>query len=357
MASSPSLRPTRKTGSRSIPEADRCTHVFEIAGYSLHQALPAGEFIRSTAFAAGGHDWSLVYYPNGDGVEVHQGYASLYLELLSQAAAEVRVVYDFRLLDTAGVSWSIYHGHFTFSSAHHLWGFGNFLHGGELEDYLWNDIVVVECDVSVLKCTPVSTPQIMPDIHVPPSALRQNLGDMLESWMGADVTFKVEDKVFPAHKIVLAMRSPVFKAELYGPMSDSTMAAITVEDMQPGVFKALLHFIYRDLFPVMDDLDARENEEMVKHLLVAADRYGIERLKVMCESILVKGLTAQSVADTLALADQHHCSQLKDACIGFINSSARLDDVVASQGYAHLKRACPTVIAEILEKSARSRKV
>nr|CAB3480432.1 unnamed protein product [Digitaria exilis] len=86
-------------------------------------------------------------------------------------------------------------------------------------------------------------------------------------------------------------------------------------------------------------------------------RYGVERMKVMCESMLGKRLDIESVADTLALADQLHCSQLKDACIRFINSSYRIGDVVASTGYGHLKRACPLIIAEILEKSAKIRMV
>ncbi|RCV29510.1 hypothetical protein SETIT_6G019500v2 [Setaria italica] len=157
---------------------------------------------------------------------------------------------------------------------------------------------------------------------------------MLKSEQGADVTFKVEDQIFRAHKIVLAMRSPVFRVELYGPMRNKRQRSITVEDMQPAVFKALLHFIYTDTLPItMEDLDEDENIEMVKLLLVAADR-----------------LDVGSMATTLALADQHHCSNLKDACIQFINSSTRKDDLLASQGYEHLKRACPTIFVDIWER-------
>jgi speckle-type POZ protein len=32
----------------------------------------------------------------------------------------------------------------------------------------------------------------------------------------------------------------------------------------------------------MDYVDGDEKEEMVKHFLVAADRYAMERVKVMC---------------------------------------------------------------------------
>ncbi|KAL6659234.1 hypothetical protein ACP70R_003274 [Stipagrostis hirtigluma subsp. patula] len=350
-----SQRPGRKTVSRSSLETERCTHVFEAAGYSLHRGLPAGQFIESTPFAVGGHRWSLRYFPNGDGEKDSEGHVSLFVDLLSKPT-EVRILFDFRLVDTAtGVSSSVHKDACTFSSLHLSWRAGDLMERSEIESYVRDDLLVIECDLTVIVGTPVS--KSVCGIQVPPSVLVDNLGELLASEEGADVTFKVEDKVFPAHKVVLAMRSPVFKAELYGPMSEKSTESITIEDMQPAVFKALLHFIYKDSLPAMDDLDAGENEEMVKHLLVAADRYGIERLKVMCESILGKRLDVESVATTLALADQHHCSQLKDACIGFINSSNRLDDVVASQGYAHLKRACPTAIVEIWEKSVKSRKV
>jgi speckle-type POZ protein len=146
------------------------------------------------------------------------------------------------------------------------------------------------------------------------------------------------------------MRSPVFKAELCGPMRETM--DITVEDMQPAVFDALLHFIYKDALPAMDDLDGEENGEMVKHLLVAADRYAMERMKMLCERMLCKKLDVQNVAMTLALADKHHCSKLKDACIQFIITSNRMQDVVASQGYEHLKTECPAVFADLWEKSA-----
>ncbi|VAI93063.1 unnamed protein product [Triticum turgidum subsp. durum] len=155
------------------------------------------------------------------------------------------------------------------------------------------------------------------------------------------------------------MRSPVFKAELYGPMRDKCEQSITIKDMEPAVFKALLHFIYSDELPPnpMDDLNDDDKEEMVKHLLVAADRYGMERMKLMCESKLCKFLEASNVATTLALADQHHCSKLKDACIGFINSLDRVDDVMTSTGYQHLKIACPSVFADMWEKAAKTRKI
>ncbi|OEL36634.1 hypothetical protein BAE44_0002347 [Dichanthelium oligosanthes] len=67
------------------------------------------------------------------------------------------------------------------------------------------------------------------------------------------------------------MRSPVFAAELYGPMAEDTRQSIAIEDMHPEVFRSLLHFIYTDAMPVMEDCSVDDRQKIIKHLLVAAD--------------------------------------------------------------------------------------
>jgi speckle-type POZ protein len=194
-------------------------------------------------------------------------------------------------------------------------------------------------------------------VEVPPPDLPECLGRLLEEGVGTDVTIHVGEETFAAHRIVLAMRSPVFRAQLYGPMRDKGEQEqhLAVEDMQPSVFRALLGFIYTDALPAIDDdgLDEHDRKERVCHLLVAADRYAMERLKMICQGILSKTLAVHTVAAMLALADQHHCDMLKESCFEFIFSPNRLQDVVASQGYAELKTTCPSVLVEILEKSSK----
>lgn len=63
---------------------------------------------------------------------------------------------------------------------------------------------------------------------------------------------------------------------------------------------------------------------MAQHLLAAADRYGLERLRLMCEASLCEDVAINTVATTLALAEQHHCFQLKAVCLKFIATSENL---------------------------------
>jgi speckle-type POZ protein len=183
--------------------------------------------------------------------------------------------------------------------------------------------------------------------------MMEQFGKLLEQKKGADVSFIVGADSFEAHKIVLAARSPVFMAEFYGRMRESGTRSVTVEDMHPDVFKALLHFIYTDSLPDMDDLDRDEYSEMIRHLLVASDRYAMERLKLICQSILSKNLDVETVATTLALADQQNCERLKAACVEFIGASKDVSALAATQGYSSLKRSCPSVLVDLYEKTSK----
>ena len=75
---------------------------------------------------------------------------------------------------------------------------------------------------------------------MPPSDISKHFGKILESGMGSDVSFEVDGEVFAAHKLVLAACSPVFRAQLFGPLKDKNTESIKVEDMEAPVFKVLL---------------------------------------------------------------------------------------------------------------------
>ena len=125
--------------------------------------------------------------------------------------------------------------------------------------------------------------------------------------------------------------------------------------MRPDVFEALLHYIYTDTMPATeggagDDEDA--SHQRTRDLLVAADRYDLVGLKILCEGELAKTLGEGNVAEMLAFADDHYCSTLKDACVGFmVASPERMERVVASYGYQRLRMTHPLVLVDVLEKS------
>jgi hypothetical protein len=53
----------------------------------------------------------------------------------------------------------------------------------------------------------------------------------------------------------------------------------------------VFHFIYTDSLPTADGLDGSgDDSEMIQHLLIAADIYALDRLKLKCEGIFRKSL-------------------------------------------------------------------
>ncbi|CAM0946688.1 unnamed protein product [Alopecurus aequalis] len=354
--------PATKTASTCTAEHVQGSHLFSIFGYSKHRGAGTGKFVRSGAFSVGGQEWAIRFYPDGFS-ESSKDHISVYLELLSKDA-KVHASCDLRLVDqSTGLSSSVdmtmprvfnHKDTSKFAPQH-----GNFKKRSEFEAsaYLRDDNLVVECVVTVMKEPCVSETRSCPKVDVPPSDITAHLGKLLEAKETADVIFSVGEETFAAHKIVLAMRSPVFKAEFYGPMRGTAGQTVPIKDMQPNVFKVLLHFLYTDSLHIIDDLEGSERSEMVRHLLVAADRYAMERLKLVCQSFLCQNLDMQNVATTLALADQHHCDILKEACIEFISSLNTMDDLVATQGYVDLKRTGASILLDaFVEMRGRSHK-
>ncbi|KAJ4765596.1 BTB/POZ and MATH domain-containing protein 2 [Rhynchospora pubera] len=167
------------------------------------------------------------------------------------------------------------------------------------------------------------------------------------------MSFNVSGVTFDAHRCVLAARSPVFMAQFFGPMKGKVNQSIEIKDMEPSIFKSMLHFIYSDSVPDLEE--ARGNKDasvaLAQHLLVAADRYGLERLKQLCEMKMYEFVDANNLATTLTLAEQHNCSELKAACIEFIKRPEVLAAVVQTEEFEHMIKSCPTILEELRSKN------
>ncbi|KAK4491288.1 hypothetical protein RD792_002024 [Penstemon davidsonii] len=121
-----------------------------------------------------------------------------------------------------------------------------------------------------------------------------------------------------------------------------------------GNLQAVLHFIYCDVIPdVEEELAGFEAIMMTQHLLAAADRYGIERLRSHCERRLCENIAIDTVASSLALAEQHGCFQLKSTCLEFIGLPENLQAVMQTDGFKNLKENYPAVIVDLLKSIAR----
>ncbi|KAM3278802.1 hypothetical protein ACQJBY_046219 [Aegilops geniculata] len=325
----------------AISLSEERSYVLKVDGYSRAKALfENGQCVNSDPFSVGGHDWAVLYYPNGNSDDCTD-FISLFLCLESADAEDVKAKFTFSVLDENGEPVPSYSRTFpmdTFLSKGDNWGYGDFMEKADLEasGHIRDDCLTIRCDVTVIHSQ---------ETRIPPSDLHQHLGDLLMNKDAADLTFQVGGETFSAHRCVLATRSSVFKAELLGAMKGSSAASpVEIRDMEADVFKSLLHFIYTDSVPMVLDVVT------AGHLLVAADRYDIGRLKLICEEKLCNHIDSSMVATTLVLSEQHGFHRLKEVCLQFLASPSNLEAMVASDGYAHLKSSCPSVLKEVISR-------
>lgn len=95
-------------------------------------------------------------------------------------------------------------------------------------------------------------------------------------------------------------------------MEERKQNRVDITDVDHEVLREMLRFIYTG--------KAANLDKMADDLLAAADKYALERLKVMCEESLCTGLNVDNAAETLILADLHSADQLKGQAIEFINT-------------------------------------
>uniref|UniRef100_A0A0D3FQ16 BTB domain-containing protein n=1 Tax=Oryza barthii TaxID=65489 RepID=A0A0D3FQ16_9ORYZ len=345
--------------SRSVMQTVNGSHMFVIQGYSLAKGMGIGKYIASETFTVGGCQWAIYFYPDGKNPEDNSAYISVFIALISDGI-NVRVLFELKLLDQSGKAK--HKGHSQFDRS--LEGYKRFFRRTALEtsDFLKDDCLKINCTVGVVVSTmDYSKPH---SIHVPESDIGYHFGTLLDNQEGVDVICNVAGEKFHAHQLVLAARSSFFRSELFEHESDeeknevdtsNEIKEIVIDDMEPKVFKAVLHFMYRDNLVGDDELSASSSDcsifdTLAGKLLAAADRYELPRLRLLCESYLCKHISVNSVATTLALADRHHAMELKSVCLKF--AAENLSAVIRTDGFDYLKDNCPALQSEILRTVA-----
>ncbi|GJN25574.1 hypothetical protein PR202_gb13419 [Eleusine coracana subsp. coracana] len=305
------------TASTIVTHAVPGSHVLRIDGYSKAKGIGVGKCLNSGNFRVGGYNWSVRFYPHGREITCAD-WISVSLCLTSPISSDSKTVvmtrFKFSLLDQEGEPVSQYQlttrDLVTFSASSRIWGFDKFIKrdgGLEGSDYLIDDSFRIKCEVTVYKSSRQQKPSKKENefVKVPPSKLHLELAGVVWAGKAADVTFEVGSEVFTAHRNVLAARSPVFKAELFGPMKENTGGGsrrVRIQDMEPDMFREMLNFIYTDS---LTSMGKEEGIIMAQHLLVAADRYDLNRLKLVCEDKLCSHIDRRNAAATLVLAEQH----------------------------------------------------
>ncbi|CAM0947072.1 unnamed protein product [Alopecurus aequalis] len=348
---------TCKTSS-TVAVVDAGEHLFKVVGHS--QVKGSNTCLTSATFRVGGYDWVIEYYPNGDSRVVDDQFISIFLRLINtNNDVEVTASCSFCLQDSAQSATEEKHK-FSFTKQFGAWGRTKLVSKTALlaSGCLKDDCLLIKCTVTDIASKIIDDREDKEDsIMVPPSVLCKELGHLLENGFKPDLTVRIGwFNSFKVDACMLAARSPVFRAQLCGPMKESKQTSIRVNDVDAKVFEVLLYY-YNDRLPEFMEDTTEDVINMTQHLLVAADRYAIERLKLMCEAKLSEALQVETVCFTLDLAEQFHCQSLRNFCLKYIvRDTERLRAITKTKMFERLKQNHPRIADDILDKVITSRK-
>ncbi|XP_051168273.1 speckle-type POZ protein B-like [Leptopilina boulardi] len=152
-----------------------------------------------------------------------------------------------------------------------------------------------------------------------------------------DITFKVDDKKFTAHMLILSLQSPVFEAMFKNNMSEKRTSIVEVEDISATIFEKMLQFLYNN---EVNDLKTSAEE-----LFYAAEKYDLKNLKIMCCKSLYENLSCINVLKTLQFADIYSIFELKEACMKFL--ILNLGTIRESKEFSEFVKDSPQITTEI----------
>ncbi|XP_014395844.1 PREDICTED: speckle-type POZ protein-like isoform X2 [Myotis davidii] len=324
-----------------------------------------GEVLKSSTFSSSPSDkmkWCLRVNPKGLDDE-SKDYLSLYLLLVSCPKSEVRAKFKFSLLNAKREETKAMESQRAYRFVQGKdWGFKKFIRRDFLLDeangLLPDDKLTLFCEhlqhclqKRRKHCTAHVKNCLLP---LPCKWCCRQVSVVQDSVNISGHTNTNTLKVPECRLAEDLARSPVFNAMFEHEMEESKKNRVEINDVDPEVFKEMMRFIYTGKAPNLD--------KMADNLLAAADKYALERLKVLCEEALCSNLSVENVADTLVLADLHSAEQLKAQAIDFINrcsvlrqlgckdgknwNSNQATDIMETSGWKSMIQSHPHLVAE-----------
>lgn len=140
---------------------------------------------------------------------------------------------------------------------------------------------------------------------------------------GADVhfVFKASDERVPAHKAILAVLSPVFDAEFFGPLAEND--EVKINDACAGAFNEFLQFFYLQ--------EVTLSMEFIQNVMYLCEKYQINECVRTCATFLKENLTFDEIWLGYELALRYNQNDLKEFCLHQTTTSN--ENILQSDGF------------------------
>lgn len=129
----------------------------------------------------------------------------------------------------------------------------------------------------------------------------------------ADVYFNIRPYEYsgervPAHKVLLALDSDVFKKFFFG--NSTSTGDVNLDDVTAGAFKEFLQFFYLD--------EVKLTKENIAQVLSLGDQYNVTKCVNICKQFLEDNLTIDFACSVLHLAIFYNYEELLKDCEAYI---------------------------------------
>jgi len=181
-----------------------------------------------------------------------------------------------------------------------------FIFGGSCgSDYL-NDFYVLDTDPPPRARVTEPT-----SLHLVERRLRHFFNDEEFS----DVTFLVQGRRVYGHKMVLSIVSECFRAMFTSGFRESESMEIPIPDCSYDAFLAVMEYIYTGTPPKRDPRGDREAElTRLVEILELADRFFLDNVKQICETLLQTLVDPETVEYLLQVSRKTNAMQLQAIC-------------------------------------------
>ena len=181
-------------------------------------------------------------------------------------------------------------------------------------------------------------------LELPETTLIEDLKSLVNKRKYSDITFIVDGEEIFGHKALCA-RCPYFQAMFEGSMLESSKKTIALPGVSRRAFLKVLEAVYSDDASLCAE---SESLQVAMEVFVAADQFGVERLKRICEQQIVHAINVDNAAEILQAADLHNAAGLRGRCLDFM--LRHFDAVSKSTSFEALAKDNVELLLEIIKK-------
>ncbi|KAI5635227.1 BTB/POZ domain-containing protein [Phthorimaea operculella] len=159
--------------------------------------------------------------------------------------------------------------------------------------------------------------------------IKMRSAHLLRSGEWADCSFQFESGAgeaapsLAAHRLILAMASPVFAAMFYGRVGDKE-EPIHISDIDHAVFSSMLDYIYTDEVKIT-------GLEMASELFRVANKYILVHLERKCINYLFENLSPEKACYVYEFSCMYNEEELKKKCVKIFQT--RTLDVIKAKTF------------------------